>query len=366
MLRRLGVGVLTSALASYRAPLGASRALCASAKSADSVLTFWFGEEWSEGGMETDEYRKASTRRWFMGGKRMDERAQRFVPLIRAAGSGELTGDEWEGRDGLVAQLVLLDQLSRNAFRGTEEAFAYDGNAQRVACRLAEQPGAADLPAPAALFVATALMHSESIALHDACRRFLEEHVAKSASPLLRDQLERDLPAHTAVLDRFGRYPHRNRLKRRASTEEEERWLASDECPGWATSQLEARQPGTSPRELMSELIVVDRRGACAAHAALASRAVERWPEWTCAPATFEESRWWEGAGRKAAAEERCLVTAGRATLWPHGGGDAVEIAKGDWVTFKRGFLCEWHVRETIAKRFAYFDAHGAEIEVFE
>ena len=146
---------------------------------ADSVLTFWFGSEWHDGGMESDEYKKASVRRWFMGGKQMDEQAQRFVPLIRAAGNGALQGDGWDGRDGLVAQLVLLDQLSRNAFRGTEEAFAYDERAQTIASRLLDEPGAVQLPAPAALFIATCLMHSEDVALHDSCRDFLQAQVCE-------------------------------------------------------------------------------------------------------------------------------------------------------------------------------------------
>ena len=51
-----------------------------------------------------------------------------------------------------------------------------------------------------------------------------------------------------------------------------------------------------------------------------------------------------------------------RASVRPHGGGDAVEMKKGDWVTFKRGFLGTWVVHEPIAKRYAYFDADGQEL----
>jgi taurine dioxygenase len=100
----------------------------------------------------------------------------------------------------------------------------------------------------------------------------------------------------------------------------------------------------------------------------LASRAREVWPEWTCdaypaSPAgRFQESCWWEASGREKAAEERCLVTAGRATLWPEGGGAPIEIRAGEWATFRRGFLCEWVVHEPIAKRYAYFDEAGAEL----
>ena len=80
------------------------------------VLSFWFGSEWHAGvGMDTAEYLKVQTKRWFMGGDDMDAQAQQFVPLIRAAAKGEL--DKWTSRDGHVARLILLDQLSRNAFR---------------------------------------------------------------------------------------------------------------------------------------------------------------------------------------------------------------------------------------------------------
>jgi uncharacterized cupin superfamily protein len=99
---------------------------------------------------------------------------------------------------------------------------------------------------------------------------------------------------------------------------------------------------------------------------ALAARALAKWPEWTCAawPADpagrFRESRWWEG--REGVAEERCLVTVGRATLWPEGGGPPVEIRAGEWVTFRVGFQCTWVVHEQISKRYAYFDSAGVEM----
>jgi hypothetical protein len=132
----------------------------------------------------------------------------------------------------------------------------------------------------------------------------------------------------------------------------------------------------------MRDLIDVDSRGADAAHAALASRAMKIWPEWRCdaypsSPAgKFEEGRWWEAPGREAAAEERCLVTSGRASLWPYGEGGLLEesrssadatpapiqIAAGDWVTFRRGFLCTWVVHEPIAKRYAYYTDEGVEM----
>ena len=100
----------------------------------------------------------------------------------------------------------------------------------------------------------------------------------------------------------------------------------------------------------------------------LLERARSVWPEWTCPayPASpsgrFREGLWWEAAGREQAAEERCLVTRGRATLWPLGGGAPYELRAGGWATFRRGFLCTWVVHEPIAKRYAYFDAEGREL----
>ena len=364
--------------------------MCAAASAAtspDIVLTFWFGDEWRAGGaaMESAEYAKRQTRRWFMGGPTMDAQAQPFAPLIRAAARDELTGAAWSGRDGLVARLVLLDQLSRNCFRGTDEAYAYDDAAQRVAASLLSTPAALELPSPAALFLGTCLMHSEDVGLHERCAAYLEAHVARSRSPMLVRQLEGELPAHTAVLRRFGRYPHRNGLQGRPSTAEEVAWLQSAECPGWARSQQAAAAARATPPEppadpaaaaaapRMRDLISVDSRGARAALAPLAGRARAEWPEWRCPayPASdagrFEESRWWEAAGRRGAAEERCLVTSGRATLWPHGGdGDdglgPIEIGAGDWVVFRRGFLCTWVVSEPMAKRYAYFTEVGEEM----
>lgn len=183
---------------------------------------------------------------WFSRDAEVDATARTFAPLIRAAGRSGLAGDEWMARDGLVAQLILLDQLSRNAFRGEDEAFAYDDRAAAIALELIAATGDAPhaLPPSHALWIVTALMHSEDVALHERVENWAAAHVRASASAVLRRQLERDLPQHTAVLRRFGRYPHRNRVRGRETTADEAEWLASDDCPGWARSQQPARRGG--------------------------------------------------------------------------------------------------------------------------
>mmetsp|Transcript_22435 Transcript_22435/g.66139 ORF Transcript_22435/g.66139 Transcript_22435/m.66139 type:complete len:253 (-) Transcript_22435:156-914(-) len=207
--------------------------------SPEQVIRFWFGDEWFENSMETDAYRERQIKRWFMGGKEMDEQAREFIPRIREAGTGKLTTPEWTSRDGLTAQVVLLDQLSRNAFRGDKEAFAYDARCVEMATSLLDsaKDDPATLPWPVVFFCSTSLMHSENLQKHQLARRFLEQHVATSESPFLKNQLDTALPEHTAVLEKFGRYPHRNALYGRKTTPEEQAWLDSDECPGWAKSQ---------------------------------------------------------------------------------------------------------------------------------
>ena len=58
---------------------------------------------------------------------------------------------------------------------------------------------------------------------------------------------------------------------------------------------------------------------------------------------------------------ERVLILTGRATLTPSDGSEAIEIAAGDCIYFHHGFTCDWHVHEPMTKRYAYFDAEGAE-----
>mmetsp|Transcript_24952 Transcript_24952/g.64827 ORF Transcript_24952/g.64827 Transcript_24952/m.64827 type:complete len:240 (-) Transcript_24952:27-746(-) len=146
------------------------------------VIVFWFGQEWVDGGMDAKEYADRGIKRWFFGGPALDAECQKFVPLIRSAGDGSLRGEAWDDVSGLIARLVLLDQLSRNAFRGTPEAFAYDNAAQQVAVRLLDRFAArpADLPWPAAVFLTTSLLHAEDVALHDRASAFLREHSGES------------------------------------------------------------------------------------------------------------------------------------------------------------------------------------------
>lgn len=137
---------------------------------------------------------------------------QRFGALHRQAASGEL----WQWRttpEGRLAEIILLDQFSRNIHRGLPGSFAHDG----MALVLAQEAIAvgADLALPVAQrnFLYMPFMHSESLAIH-------ERAVALFSTPGMEDNLDFEL-RHCDILQRFGRYPHRNEILGRSSTEEE-------------------------------------------------------------------------------------------------------------------------------------------------
>ena len=181
-------------------------------------------------------------------GPEYDKLCQPFCPVIRDVGNKKLPDEYWNTCvEGKVSQLILCDQLSRNVFRGTDEAFAYDDCALDIARNLAncnilgceESSLEGEFYPPFATFVATALMHSECLDDHKLSLEVLDW--ASKECPQLKEwwetsrQYELD---HKKVIEEFGRYPHRNKKKGRKSTEKELAWLANeDELPQWAKSQ---------------------------------------------------------------------------------------------------------------------------------
>jgi uncharacterized protein (DUF924 family) len=149
-----------------------------------------------------------------------------------------------------MATMLLCDQISRQIFRGTTEAFAYDAPALESARTLAQAvlskddcpvDLAGEFYAPYLSFMVVACMHSESIDDHDLALKLLTYAAANTPTDLSgwwKYQTQFELE-HKAVVDRFGRYPHRNAVKGRSSTPEELEWLADTEnLPGWAKSQI--------------------------------------------------------------------------------------------------------------------------------
>mmetsp|Transcript_52126 Transcript_52126/g.126363 ORF Transcript_52126/g.126363 Transcript_52126/m.126363 type:complete len:304 (-) Transcript_52126:14-925(-) len=205
-------------------------------ESMDTVLRFWFGDGYAEGnyeGMKSEDYAKERAKLWWSGGAEIDkEIADRFTDLIRAASNSGLSKGEWATPNGMIARIILFDQLSRNAFRKKKEAFAYDKEAIELSRELFNNDMVKGFPTNAIHFAAMPLMHSEELKDHDLFIKGFEgidDPIAKHAIGALEE--------HRAVLVKFGRYPHRNALYGRETTKEEQEWLSSPDCPAWAKSQ---------------------------------------------------------------------------------------------------------------------------------
>ena len=141
----------------------------------------------------------------------------RFGATLEAAARCELFG--WRTTpEGQLAEVLVLDQFSRNVWRDTPRAFAQDALALALAQELVASGQDRSLPLAQRRFAYMPYMHSESALIHD-------QAVALFSQPGLEDNLRFE-HAHKAIIDRFGRYPHRNAILGRSSTAEELAFLS--------------------------------------------------------------------------------------------------------------------------------------------
>jgi uncharacterized protein (DUF924 family) len=151
----------------------------------------------------------------------------RYSELTAAAERGELSAWESSPRRRL-ALILLLDQFSRNVYRGSARAYTQDLRALSLTVSGMQLGADATLDPVERIFFYMPLMHTESLDVQEesvaAFRRLLEE-----APPDLRRTFDSNLQAaiqHRDIIQRFGRFPHRNRVLGRESTPEELAWLA--------------------------------------------------------------------------------------------------------------------------------------------
>ena len=164
-------------------------------------------------------------RRWFAGGEAFDrEIVARFGALFDAP------VEEWAStREGALAAVIVLDQLSRNAFRGTPRAFAQDERARRLATAEAEAGHDRAVGIAQRAFLYMPFEHAEDIAAQDrsvALFRALLEDAPPRWTESARFWLA-FAERHRAIVAQFGRFPGRNRALGRADTPEETAWVAA-------------------------------------------------------------------------------------------------------------------------------------------
>lgn len=169
------------------------------------VLTFWFEE--------------LAPAQWYAASDDVDAMiVGRFTALHASAARCELFA--WRSSpEGRLAEIIVLDQFSRNIYRGTAAAFAQDALALALAQEAVTAAADAALEPARRAFLYLPYMHSESAAIHVVALRLFD-------APGLETNLDFE-HKHKAIIDRFGRYPHRNAVLGRMSTPDEVTFLAT-------------------------------------------------------------------------------------------------------------------------------------------
>jgi len=166
---------------------------------AEDILYFWFIEH--------------GPKEWWQKSAAFDQLITRkFLGTYEAAVAGELSVWRATAR-GRLAEIIVIDQFARNMFRESPRSFAADA-VGLVLAQEAVKAGALDqLPTEMKPFLIMPFMHSESLKVH-------EDAVELFNKPGLESNLEFEYK-HKVIIERFGRYPHRNAVLGRKSTEEE-------------------------------------------------------------------------------------------------------------------------------------------------
>ncbi|MBV7387413.1 DUF924 domain-containing protein [Pasteurellaceae bacterium TAE3-ERU1] len=170
---------------------------------AQKVLDFWFDGQHQP--------------YWFDKNDAFDEAIKRqFGDVLTQAAACELS--EWRTTvEGRLAEIIVLDQFSRNIYRNSPQAYAQDDIALALAQEALKKEGYVALCPVQKKFILMPFMHSESRVIHERCLPYFEA---------LQDELTLDYELrHKAIIDRFGRYPHRNAILNRSSTPEEQDFL---------------------------------------------------------------------------------------------------------------------------------------------
>jgi uncharacterized protein (DUF924 family) len=191
----------------------------------DAILSFWFKGQ-SLTAPQIDQRMDV----WFGNDPVFDhEITEKFATEVDEAAAGLL--DHWSVLPrGRLALILLLDQFRRNIYRGTARAFEMDAAALKLCVEGAMQRKYAGLTPIQQVFFYMPLQHSESRKVQ-AKSVMLFNRLAQAVSPPMQETfatVAQFAELHHDIIDRFGRFPHRNKLLNRENTPEEDEYLAGD------------------------------------------------------------------------------------------------------------------------------------------
>ncbi|GAB1265956.1 DUF924 family protein [Aurantivibrio infirmus] len=169
------------------------------------IIDFWFQE--------------LTPKSWWVKDSALDEEIRlRFGDIHRSAAQCELYS--WRlTAQGRLAEIIILDQFSRNIFRDNAQAWACDPLALALAQEAVAVGADQELPPARRTFIYMPYMHSESLVVHRQAMELFSNNKGEN-------NIEHERK-HKEIIDRFGRYPHRNEILGRKSTEEELEFLQS-------------------------------------------------------------------------------------------------------------------------------------------
>ncbi|MGB1580777.1 MAG: DUF924 family protein [Nevskiales bacterium] len=187
-----------------------------------AILDCWFGNS-----AEQPQTIPKVSGKWFVADEQFDQqlRDQFEAALMQAAADADWNGSDIHER---LARILLLDQVSRNIYRGTPRAFATDALALKLCQDAIESGDDTRLTPIERSFLAMPLQHAEDREIQKLSVSYFSHLVATARHPAEETKLRANADyaqQHADIVQRFGRYPHRNKLLGRESSEEEQRYL---------------------------------------------------------------------------------------------------------------------------------------------
>lgn len=169
----------------------------------NEVIAFWFNT--------------LSPKQWWLKDASLDAIIRDgYMKMHSAVAAGSL--ESWRETDeGRLAEIIVLDQFSRNIFRGKPNAFAFDKQALDLCKSAIEQDTHKRLTPPKTNFLLMPYMHSESLVEHQIALPLFRNYTSENTLEFEK--------RHCAIIERFGRYPHRNEILTRQSTPQEIEFL---------------------------------------------------------------------------------------------------------------------------------------------
>lgn len=170
----------------------------------NDVLDFWFKE--------------LDSKQWFNGGNQVDQLIIDNFSKLHGQGAAGEHADWRQGVEGRLAEIIVLDQFSRNIYRNSGQAYAYDNMALALAQEGIRHADLSGLTVEERGFFYMPFMHSESLKIHEQALELF------ASEPGLSHRLKYE-KMHYDIIKEYGRYPYRNEYLGRENTPEEEEYL---------------------------------------------------------------------------------------------------------------------------------------------